>query len=61
MRKVLDIARRFRDDEDGAAMVEYTILLGIITAAVILMVIAVGGWINGEWTFLNNTLPDRTP
>ncbi|RUM97924.1 Flp family type IVb pilin [Pseudaminobacter arsenicus] len=56
MRKVLDIAKRFRDDEDGAAMVEYTILLGIITAVVITSVIAVGTWVGGQWTFLQGKL-----
>jgi pilus assembly protein Flp/PilA len=60
MRFLADIAKRFRADEDGAAMVEYTVLLGIITAGVIVTVIAVGGWVNGQWTGLDAEL-DSVP
>jgi len=37
-------------------MVEYTVLLGIITVAVIATVIGVGTWVGGQWTTLNTTL-----
>ncbi|BCH33028.1 pilin [Mesorhizobium sp. L-8-10] len=57
MNKLMTIARQFRDDENGAAMVEYTILLGIITVAVILSVIFVGGWVGTQWTALTTQLP----
>lgn len=57
MKKLMTMARQFRDDENGAAMVEYTILLGIITVAVILTIIAVGAWISTQWTGLLAVLP----
>ncbi|RWM06705.1 Flp family type IVb pilin [Mesorhizobium sp.] len=57
MKKLMTMARQFRDDENGAAMVEYTILLGIITVAVIASVIFVGGWVGTQWTTLSTTLP----
>ena len=44
-------------EEAGAAMVEYTILLGIITVAVIAAVITVGNWVGTQWTTLSTTLP----
>jgi pilus assembly protein Flp/PilA len=44
--------KQFRDDENGAAMVEYSILIGIIAAASILVVIAIGGWVSGRFTDL---------
>jgi pilus assembly protein Flp/PilA len=47
MRKLVEMTKRFRREEDGAAMVEYTVLLGIITAGVILMVVAVSAWVTG--------------
>jgi pilus assembly protein Flp/PilA len=56
MRKLLDISKRFRDDDNGAAMVEYTILLGIITIAVIVSVIFVGSWVGNKWTVLQGQL-----
>ena len=57
MKKLMTMTRQFRDDENGAAMVEYTVLLGIITVAVIATVILVGTWVTGRWTALNAALP----
>jgi pilus assembly protein Flp/PilA len=57
MRKLLGLAKRFRRDEDGAAMIEYTVLLGIITAAVIATIILVGIWVNAQWVTLEGFLP----
>ncbi|MER9745428.1 MULTISPECIES: Flp family type IVb pilin [unclassified Mesorhizobium] len=57
MKKLMTMARQFRDNENGAAMVEYTILLGIITIAVIASVITVGAWVGTQWTSLAGTLP----
>ncbi|RUW85689.1 Flp family type IVb pilin [Mesorhizobium sp. M1E.F.Ca.ET.063.01.1.1] len=57
MKKLMTMARQFRNEENGAAMVEYTILLGIITVAVIASVIFVGGWVGTQWTALTGQLP----
>jgi pilus assembly protein Flp/PilA len=57
MRKIVELAKRFRREEDGAAMVEYTVLLGILTVAVIATIILVGTWVSGRWTALNAALP----
>ncbi|CDX26661.1 Flp/Fap pilin component [Mesorhizobium plurifarium] len=56
MKKLLNIAKSFRDEESGAAMVEYSILIGIITAAVITMIVAVGIYVTGAWTKLCSNL-----
>ena len=61
MTKILSMAKQFRDDENGAAMVEYTVLLGIITVAVIATVVLVGTWVSGRWTLLNTNLQAATP
>ena len=50
------IMKRFAKEEDGAAMVEYTILLGLITVAVIVAVVAVGGWVGNKWSALQTQL-----
>ena len=47
---------RFRKDEKGAALIEYSVLIGIITATVIALVITVGGWVNEQWTTLDTEL-----
>jgi len=51
------MTKRFRQDEDGAAMVEYSILIGIITAAVIAVIAVVGTWIGLQWDTLCGALP----
>ncbi|WFP62783.1 Flp family type IVb pilin [Mesorhizobium sp. WSM4904] len=56
MKKLMTMARQFRDEENGAAMVEYTVLLGIITVAVIATIILVGTWVSGKWTALYSAI-----
>ena len=46
----------FKKDEDGAALIEYTVLLGILLIAVIAIIGTVGTWIHGQWTALNASL-----
>ena len=61
MRKVIELAKRFRREEDGAAMVEYTVLLGMITALVIATIVLVSQWVSGTWANLNSTLTTYAP
>ena len=56
MSKILNQVRRLGRDEEGAALIEYTVLLGILVVAVIATIIAVGGWVNNKWTALNGQL-----
>ena len=46
---VLDMVRRFQSDEDGLALTEYLILLGLLTAAVIGAVLAFGTQLGALW------------
>jgi pilus assembly protein Flp/PilA len=57
MRSVVKLIQRLSRDEDGASLIEYTVLLAIILVAVIGIIAAVGGWINNKWSTLNSTLP----
>ena len=52
MQKALRLAMRLSADEDGAALVEYTVLLGVMLVAVISTIVLVGGWVNTKWTAL---------
>ncbi|ADV11601.1 Flp family type IVb pilin [Mesorhizobium ciceri] len=56
MKKLMTMTRQFRDDENGAAMVEYSILIGIIAVASIMTVLAIGGWVNGRFSALCTAL-----
>jgi len=49
-------AARLLRSEDGVTMLEYTILLGIITVAVIASVVYAGGWVSTQWTALTAVL-----
>jgi len=57
MRRSLAVFSQFTKDEDGAALIEYTVLLAIILIAVITTIGLVGTWIGGRWTALNSALP----
>jgi pilus assembly protein Flp/PilA len=57
MSKLLGALKKFGNDEEGAALIEYTVLLGIMLVAVIATIITVGGWISTKWTLLSTTLP----
>ena len=47
---VTDLQRRLNDDEDGLALTEYLILLGLLTGAVIGAVIVFGTQLGVAWT-----------
>ena len=57
MRKYLGTLVKLGKDEEGAALIEYTVLLGILLVAVIVTIGLVGTWIKGQWTTLQATLP----
>jgi pilus assembly protein Flp/PilA len=56
MQKILNVVARFRKDESGAALIEYSVLIGLITVAVIATVVLVGTWVTGKWSALNAAL-----
>ena len=51
-----ELATRLKNDEDGAALIEYTVLIGLMLAGVVATVALVGGFVSGQWTNLNSTL-----
>ncbi|MBV9288658.1 MAG: Flp family type IVb pilin [Hyphomicrobiales bacterium] len=50
------LANLLKHDEDGAALIEYTVLIGLMLAGVVATVTLVGTWASGQWTTLNSTL-----
>ncbi len=56
MSKALNILRRLKNDEEGAALIEYTALLAILLIAVIAIIGAVGAYVLNVWTNLNTAL-----
>lgn len=56
MMKLKALAGRFVREESGAALIEYSILIGLIAAAVIASIVAIGIWITGRWTSLQTAI-----
>jgi pilus assembly protein Flp/PilA len=62
LKKVREAVLELRRDEAGAALVEYSILIGLIAALVIFIILWVGGWIVEAWQTLQNALSSaQTP
>jgi pilus assembly protein Flp/PilA len=56
MRSILKLVKQLKQDEEGASLIEYTVLLAILLIAVIAIIVAVGSWINQKWSALNSAL-----
>jgi len=42
-----------KKNTEGASLIEYSLLIGLITAAVIATIVLVGAKVSGAWTTLN--------
>jgi pilus assembly protein Flp/PilA len=56
MRPVVNFFKQLKADEDGGALIEYTVLLAIILVAVIATIATVGGWISSQWNNLQQAI-----
>ena len=54
--KFKGLINQFKSDEEGAALIEYTVLLGILLVAVIAIIAGVGKWVSTEWASLSTTI-----
>ena len=57
MKTCLAKAQGFASDNSGAALIEYTALIGILVVAVMATILLIGSWISGTWTTLLALLP----
>jgi pilus assembly protein Flp/PilA len=56
MQNLVKLAKQFKSDENGAAFVEYTVLLGIMLVGVIVVIGTVGGQLHTYWNSLTAAL-----
>jgi pilus assembly protein Flp/PilA len=56
MRKLLSKVQQFRKDEDGAALVEYVVILGVILAVSLTVLVSIGTNANTIFSKVNNAL-----
>ena len=54
--KVMNLISQFKSDENGASLIEYTVLLAILLVAVIAIIAGVGKWISTEWASLSTSI-----
>ena len=55
-RKMNPMLKTFLNDEAGLETVEYAIIAGMIVAGTVAVVVAIGGWVNGQFTGLQTDL-----
>jgi pilus assembly protein Flp/PilA len=51
----------FKKDVSGAALVEYSLLIGLITVAVVGTIVIVGGWVVQQWEGLEAAVAPAAP
>ncbi len=50
--QIENLKDRLGRDQSGAALIEYSILIGLITAVAVVAVGVIGTWVTGRWTGL---------
>jgi pilus assembly protein Flp/PilA len=56
LHRIKSAAVRIWNDESGASLLEYSVLVGLIVSGVVGVIIGVAGWVTGRWGNLLNTL-----
>lgn len=56
MKKFAQFCKRFVRDEQGLETVEYAIITGLIVVGTIGLIVAIGGWVHGQFNTLNTEL-----
>ena len=52
MKTIVSLLRALHADDNGAAFIEYTALLGVILAVGLAILATIGGWVNTTWNAL---------
>lgn len=56
IRKIKETAVNLWNDEQGASLLEYSILIGLITAGAVATIITMGKWVGTQWTTLHTNV-----
>ena len=56
MTRIHTLLCAFMRDEKGAAMIEYAVLVGLITVGAVTLIAGGGGWIEDSWTDLKTAV-----
>ena len=50
-----------KEDAKGATLIEYTLLVGLLTVLVVAIVVAIGPWLQDRWATLCAALDNGDP
>ena len=56
MRKPVSATGALFTDQSGASLIEYSVLIGLITLTVMSMVSGIGSWLISEWQVLTSAI-----
>lgn len=56
MSKLISLSRIFIADQSGATMIEYSVLIALITVVLVTLVLAAGGYLVTGWPNLSGAL-----
>jgi pilus assembly protein Flp/PilA len=52
MTRLWGFLARMRKDEKGASLIEYSILIGLISAVAVASIVIMGEWVASQWALL---------
>ena len=52
MTKLRGFFARLRKDDDGASLIEYSILIGLISALAVASILTMGEWVASQWALI---------
>lgn len=53
---MLNLIKKFRKDEDGASLIEYSLLVGLISVVIIGSIVAISGNLAIIWSTLDSVI-----
>jgi len=56
LQRIKSTTVRLWNDESGASLLEYSVLIGLIVAGVVASIVGVANWTGGRWTNLLTVL-----
>ncbi|MEX2200102.1 MAG: hypothetical protein WD711_01805 [Dongiaceae bacterium] len=56
MRKPVSAIGALFTDRSGASLIEYSVLIGLITITVVSMITGIGSWIVSEWQVVTSAI-----
>lgn len=59
MKSIVSLFRALHADDNGAAFIEYTALLGVILAVGLALLVSVGNWVTDVWGTLCSSLDQK--